>query len=165
VSGQSSSCLPFDDFFSGPKVVNTVRTFLFAQLISSSVMMGIIWFVQIVHYPLLQRVGTEVFREYHAAHTTLTSWVVAGPMLLELISSAALLWLRPPNISRALLIVNLLVVCGLWISTAFVQVPLHNKLANGFDSSVHRGLVRWNWVRTILWTLHAGMALWMIRKF
>lgn len=50
-------------------------------------MVGLIWFVQIVHYPLFAYVGAEKFIAYEAAHARLTTWVVAPPMLTEALTA------------------------------------------------------------------------------
>ena len=42
--------------------------------------------------------------------------------------------------------------------TAFVSVPLHEKLAaGGYDADTHRRLVRTNWLRVFAWWLHFGV--------
>ena len=51
---------------------------------------------------------------------------------------------------------------ALWASTAFLQVPQHTVLARGFQARAHRRLVGTNWIRTVLWTARAGLALWML---
>lgn len=56
---------------------------LFAHLVSTLLMVGIIWLVQIVHYPLLVSVGTEHFDRDAELHQSRTRLVVAGPMLVE----------------------------------------------------------------------------------
>ena len=70
-------------------------------------MTGVIWFVQVVHYPLLERVGVDRFTAYHAAHTRFTTWVVVVPMLVELISGAGLLWWRSEGIPLELAVLGL----------------------------------------------------------
>src|SRR4051812_47184292 len=65
-------------------------------------MVGIIWFVQIVHYPLFARVGAAQFPAYEGAHSSLTTAVVAAPMLIEASTSVLLVWQRPASISPVL---------------------------------------------------------------
>jgi len=55
-------------------------------------MVGVIWFVQIVHYPLFALVGEAAFSEYERHHARRTGWVVAIPMLLELGASMGTVW-------------------------------------------------------------------------
>ncbi|MCX6613692.1 MAG: hypothetical protein NTW74_22960, partial [Acidobacteria bacterium] len=60
------------------------------NLACSLYMTGLIWFVQIVHYPLFERIGTENFALYEERHQKLTTSVVAPAMLLELVASIVL---------------------------------------------------------------------------
>ena len=43
-------------------------------------------------------------------------------------------------------------VIAIWLSTAFLQIPCHNRLASGFDEQAYRMLVTTKWLRTILCT-------------
>lgn len=122
------------------------------HLLTSYYMLGVIWFVQVVHYPLMGQVGREGFIAYEQAHARLTTYVVLPPMVTELITAGLLCWYSP---EWAWWWANLVLVLLIWGSTFLVQVPLHGKLVEGFDASVHRRLVRTNWVRTVAWTVKA----------
>jgi len=136
-----------------------VRTILIVHAAATVTMVGLIWFVQIVHYPLMARVGREGFARYAASHTRRTTWVVAPPMVVEA-ALAVVLALRPPVGASA---VAAWVACGLvaliWLSTAFLLVPLHRRLAIGFDGDVHRRLVSLNWIRTVAWSVRGLLVL------
>lgn len=56
---------------------------------------------------------------------------------------------------------RLALVVIIWCSTFALQVPCHNRLAGGFDTRIHRRLVRGNWLRTIAWSLRAVFVLGM----
>ena len=45
-----------------------LRSTLFAQLAATLYMVGVIWMVQLVHYPLYNKVGREAFPEYETRH-------------------------------------------------------------------------------------------------
>jgi hypothetical protein len=127
---------------------------LVGQVLATLFMTGLIWFVQIVHYPLFDRVG-ESFTAYHRAHSRWTTWVVGPPMLIE---AATCLWtaVRPPQDVpgwQASLGLGLLVT--IWISTATLQVPQHRRLARGFETRAYRRLVATNWLRVVAWSLRA----------
>jgi hypothetical protein len=125
-------------------------------------MVGIIWFVQIVHYPLFAAVPSQAFQAYQEKHVRRTGWVVAPPMLVE-VGSALALTLYPSESLDAWLVwggVALLLV--VWGATAVFSVPLHNQLLNGFDARAHRRLLRTNWLRTLAWTLRGLFAMWLI---
>jgi hypothetical protein len=60
-----------------------VKYVLLAHLAATLFMVGVIWFVQVIHYPLFSRVGPEKFSVYSEAHSRLTTYVVGSPMLVE----------------------------------------------------------------------------------
>src|SRR5271157_6285468 len=64
-------------------------------------MVGLIWLVQVVHYPLFRLVGSGDFKGYHHNHTRLISWVVGPPMLAEGLSAAVLAWYRPAAVPES----------------------------------------------------------------
>ncbi len=137
-------------------------TLLLAHAAATLYMAGLIWFVQVVHYPLMAKVGGEGYRDYQLAHERLTTWAVGPPMLVELACALWLVIAPPPGVAPWLAYTGLALVAGLWLSTAFVQVPCHKKLAGGFDTTAHRQLVQSNRLRTLAWSLRSGIALWMI---
>lgn len=130
-----------------------------AQAFASCALAGLIWFVQVVHYPLLRLVGPDTFASYHAAHTRRTTLVVAPLMLAEALAALVLV-VDSPGSATAL--AGLALVALIWASTFLVQVPLHNRLAREPFPADLTLLVRTNVIRTLLWTLRAGLALWML---
>ncbi len=123
------------------------------HLVSTLLMVGIIWFVQIVHYPLMEYVGPEHFREYSEQHQTRTTWVVGGPMLLEAGTAAALVWFQPGRLLTPAYGISVVLLVLIWISTAYWQVPHHEKLLDGFDEFRIQKLARSNWFRTFAWSI------------
>ena len=130
-----------------------------ACLAATLFMTGVIWFVEVVHYPLMGRVGTDGWRAYHADHTRLTGRVVLVPMVVELVTSAWLVGARPTWLSPALAWAGLVAAVLTWGITFLLSVPAHNHLAAGFDSAWHRSLVGTNILRAVAWTAHAAILL------
>ncbi len=126
-------------------LVNAATTFF---------MVGVIWFVQIVHYPLFSSVGEAAFSEYERHHARRTGWVVAVPMLLELGTAIAMVWV----IGGALAWCGLSLLAVAWVSTGLWQVPAHRRLEGGFDAVIHRRLLQTNWVRTVAWSARGIIA-------
>jgi hypothetical protein len=124
-------------------------------------MAGIIWFVQVVHYPLFALAGRESFGLYEAQHATRTGWVVAPLMCVELGTTLLFLFsrLRPAAVPAVYGWVGAALVLLIWLSTFFVQVPLHNRLSAGYDPAAAAQLVATNWVRTVAWTARAILML------
>ena len=142
--------------------MNVSDGLLLAQVAATLFMTGLIWFIQIVHYPLLNRVGVEAFASYEGAHTRLTSWVVGPPMLIEAATSLNMVFWPPAGVSAGQAWSGLALVAVIWISTATMQVPQHRRLATGFDPSVHRSLVLTNWIRVLAWSLRALLVLYWL---
>lgn len=135
---------------------------LVVQILATGFMTGLIWFVQVVHYPLFAAVGAEVFPAYSARHQALTTLVVGPAMLVEAVVAALLVFARPAAIPPALAWAGLALVAVIWLSTALLQVPAHARLSEGLDpDTVHR-LVATNWIRTIAWSARAAIAAWML---
>ena len=135
---------------------------LVTNLIATAYMVGLIWMVQVVHYPLFAKVGTEHYNEYQKSHQILTSLVVGPPMLVELGTAMLLVWLKPVAVPAWSVWLALGLLAVIWASTALLQVPCHEKLTSGFDADVHRRLVATNWIRTIAWSARAGLLTWML---
>jgi hypothetical protein len=123
---------------------------------------GLIWTVQVVHYPLFNMADRENFAAFEAAHSWRIGLIVMLPMLLE-VALTAMLFLSPlegvPTWSSWLAAA---LVVTVWLSTFFLQVPQHGILGSGFDDAAHRFLVDSNWVRTIAWTAKTALLGWLI---
>ena len=135
-----------------------MKIVLLAQVFATVFMVGLIWFVQIVHYPLYANVGREQFPEYEALHNRLTTWVVGPAMLLEMVSAVALLRYAP-NGSTLLAWLGLGLLIVIWISTATLSVPAHNLLTAGFSNAAWQQLVSTNWIRTGAWSMRGVIVM------
>ena len=129
-----------------------MKLILLTQFAATMFMVGLIWFVQIVHYPLYANVGREQFSEYEALHNRLTTWVVGPAMLIEMLT--ALIFLKYfPDESTSLAWIGLGLLAVIWVSTAALSVPAHDVLTAGFADDAWQKLVSTNWIRTIAWSL------------
>ena len=125
---------------------------------------GVIWVVQIVQYPFFSFIDREKFTEYHASYTFWITPIVAPAMILELVTSILLLFYAPENVGAEFTWLALLLTLIVWASTFLLQVPLHDKLALGFDAAAHSALVNSNWIRTVVWSLRAALVLYLAWK-
>jgi hypothetical protein len=141
---------------------------LLVHAAATLVMTGLIWFVQIVHYPLFSAVGSAESPAYARAHQRLTTAVV-GPVMLVEAACAVLLLVptlsggAPPN-GRALVWFGATLLAAIWLSTALLQIPAHARLLDGYDPAVGRGLVDGNWIRTACWSARSVIALLLVRQ-
>ncbi|MFL5330342.1 MAG: hypothetical protein ACJ8C4_15685 [Gemmataceae bacterium] len=141
-----------------------IELVLLANVASTLFMTGLIWFVQIVHYPLFAQSGRDQFAAYHSAHSAATTRLVAVPMLIEMIT-AIILAIAPPApgvIAASWAGLGLIVL--IWLSTAALQIPNHTRLSTGFDARTHRSLVRGNWIRSIGWSVRTALMLTVLWK-
>jgi hypothetical protein len=116
-------------------------------------MLGVIWIIQIIHYPLFSLVGKENFINYELQHIQKTSMVIALPMLIELLSFGGLLYFSNSFRQSKLFWVSGLLIAIIWLVTFIVSVPQHNILSQGFNQKAIDLLVQSNWIRTICWSL------------
>ncbi|CAN5528284.1 hypothetical protein BH11MYX1_BH11MYX1_21240 [soil metagenome] len=126
------------------------------QLASTLPLVGLIWTIQVVHYPLFDAVRDDMFVRFHQAHSTRITLIVMPLMVVELAAATAGVVLFDPA-SRALghlaTWVGFVAVVVIWAATFLLSVPMHGRLSAGFDLSAHRRLVWTNWVRTAAWTV------------
>lgn len=140
---------------------NLSKILLLSHFAATLFMLGVIWFVQVVHYPLFAITGRTEFHAYEQRHTALTTWVVAPPMLLELLTALLIFWFRPTGVETWQIWIGLTLLGVIWLSTALIQVPCHEVLSQGFDPVVHQRLVATNWIRTSAWSLRGLLVMWM----
>ena len=133
-----------------------------AQVVGSVGMFGVIWIVQIVHYPLMRFVSGEQFARFETAHRIRISWVVGPLMLIEGVCVLAFLFAPPDALPWWLPWAGAGVEAIAIGTTAFVSAPLHERLNTHFDTATLDRLVATNWIRTIVWTGRAAVAIAML---
>ena len=138
------------------------RAALLLQLGTTLPLVGLIWFVQVVAYPLFARVAVADFVAYHESHSRLITYVVAPLMACEL--AGAMAWLIWPlgGVPRQVAWVGAALAVTTWAVTMFVSVPQHTIFARGFDARAHDLLVVTNWLRTVAWTARGAILLWVV---
>jgi hypothetical protein len=138
-----------------------VRWLLALNLAAALFLTGLIWTIQVVHYPLFARVGNSQFPAYEAAHTGRITLLAGPAMIIELIAAIGLVASRSPATPGWAAWSALALVALIWASTAFLQVPRHAQLAAGFDPAALASLVATNWIRTWAWTTRSALLLWL----
>lgn len=132
---------------------------LIVHLAVTAYLTGLVWFVQVVHYPLFEEVDRARFPAFAARHARRTTWVAGPAMLLEAGCALWLLVARPAGLPAWQPATGAALLAVVWLSTFALQVPRHRDLARGFDPAAHRRLVATNWLRTAAWTLRALLAV------
>ena len=135
-----------------------LNTILYLHLASTLIMVGVIWVIQLVHYPLFELVGRDNFVAYERSHTVRIGIIVMPTMLIEAATTIGLLALLE-GVGGTLACIGAMLLAVIWGSTALLQVPCHERLAVRFDEGAWRRLVRTNWLRTIAWSARGVLAV------
>lgn len=144
-----------------------MRPILIAHVASTLFMVGLIWTIHFVHYPLFAHVGESTYVAFQAEHVNrigkllLLPWLTEGLTLLAILILAFLGQrrdLRLPAFLNGVGMAIALIISGVWSASA------HGELADGFDADVHGRLMNANLVRTLGWTLCGICAIWLVAR-
>lgn len=133
---------------------------LLTNAASTLILCGLIWTIQVVHYPSFHYVTPDRFTHFEAFHQRRIRLLVVPFMLVELISAVGLLWYRPEALPSLWAVFGVVLVGLIWATTFTLQLPIHKRLAEGYDKQAVTALVTGNWFRTIAWTLRALLVVW-----
>lgn len=128
------------------------------QLTSCFFMTGLIWTIQLVHYPSFHFVDPNKDISFTQFHVQRITPIVLPVMVVELFSAAWLAYFKPNTMT----VLNFALVILIWLSTFFFSVPLHSKLALNYESNTISKLVKTNWPRTLLWSVRSIGLLYLI---
>ncbi len=109
----------------------------------------LIWLVQIIIYPGMHGWDPARFTVLHRDYTRRISFIV-GPLML---CQAALVLHQLITVPDNTVVVQILLIGGVWWVTIFISVPLHRKLSGGYEERTVNRLVTTNWLRTVGWNL------------
>ena len=124
---------------------------LLGHLIFTSIMTGVIWVIQIVHYPSFHFIEKELYTAFQKFHMNKISIIVIPIMLAELITGMMLF--LDKSSKSPFLIISFVILVLIWLITGVFFTKAHNELIAGYQELVINQLVAMNWIRTLLWTL------------
>ena len=124
---------------------------LLGHLIFTSIMTGVIWVIQIVHYPSFHFIEKELYTAFQKFHMNKISIIVMPIMLAELITGIMLF--LDKSSKSPFLIISFIILVLIWLITGVFFSKAHNELMTGYQELVVDQLVVMNWIRTLLWTL------------
>jgi hypothetical protein len=130
---------------------------LVMNLATAWAMTGVIWTMQLVHYPVLATASAAAPAEAVRRHRRGITPIVAPLMAAELIGACLLIADASGAVSRPGAILAAALLAGSLGLTALYFAPLHGRLARRHDDADARRLVSVNWFRTIAWTLRAAV--------
>ncbi len=119
------------------------------ELLATFGLVVLIWVVQILLYPGFNYYKDSTFTNAMTRHQNRIVYIVLPLMVIELTTA----FVKFLNDRSSLNLILLILVLLIWISTFFIQVPLHKRLLYGKDESTLAALIKTNWFRTGLWSL------------
>ena len=141
------------------------RTLIVVHCAATLFIVGLIWTIHYVHYPLFAYVGETTYVDFQDANVERIGKLLFAPWLIEAVTLAGVLALaflgghktwRVPAIVNGAAMAVVLVISGFW------SAPAHGKLANGFDQSVHQQLMTANLIRSLAWSICGICAIWLL---
>ena len=144
-----------ENFIDKYKEIISLDLVLSLQILSCYFMTGVIWIIQLVHYPSFKYIEFKQFLNFQNFHTQTITFIVGPMMVLEIFSAFYLLIAFEFS---AFWVIHSALLIGIWLCTAFLSVPIHTLLAQPHISVDERLqmvklLVKTNWPRTLLWTI------------
>ena len=119
-------------------------------------MFSVILMTQIVNYPLFSNISQNQLINYHSSYVKKISYIVIPAMSSEIVVALFLFYYH----NSFLTISSLSVIILIFISTMYIQVPIHNKISK----DLIKKLILTNWIRTILWLLKSIISVKLLNK-
>ena len=111
-------------------------------------MIGVILMTQLITYPSFLKIDKNDFVSFHKKYVRNISFIAVPIMILELLT---LVYMNV-YINNLLFMKSLLVLIVIWLVTFIIIVPIHNRLSKRLEIDKIVSLIRYNWIRTVLWT-------------
>ena len=124
---------------------------------------GIVWFTQLAVYPLWPLVEAQHFHDFHLAWWR-GMWPSFAPVVLMLLCSVALFWVRPKGISTPLLWMGIALQVTVHTLTVLFWAPIQAAMATpqGMSMLKYQQLMSTHWWRVGLFVAYAALSVWML---
>jgi len=136
---------------------------LLANLAATLLLTGLAWSLTLVQLPILLRSDYPELVRQLALHRRLNSRLMVAPMSVEFATSAWLVFAPPSGTGRGLFGLGFGLVWVVGYATVWYSL-LHRKLTRGYNKPAMDRMRMWNLVRTLCWTGHSGLLLWIVAK-
>jgi len=128
------------------------------HLLATGFMVGLIWTIHAVHYPLFAFVP-EPYEPFQSEHMSRITKLLVVPWGIEVFTALGLVLTAETDTQRNWSLAGGVLVVGIVAVTGLLAAPAHGRLLQRFDPEEHRQLMRVDLLRTLLWTARGGVAL------
>lgn len=123
---------------------------------------AIVWFMQVVHYPLLGYVDADRWEEYREKRRTLTVMITYPLMAFEALTGFTLILLATQSPAYPYLAFSLVLLVGLLIYTFMYLNPQLKKITGPGDADGQKKFIKLHWIRTAGWSLRLLLLIFTI---
>lgn len=132
-----------------------------SQIMLCSLLTGLIWVIQLVHYPAFHHIDQQRFAAFEEFHSQRITFIVGIAMPLEL--ATAILVYLDGSWPEWFSLMNILGILLIWGVTAVFSIPCHNRLTKGYDKATVDRLIATNWLRTAIWSMRAAAMFFLVK--
>lgn len=134
---------------------------LIIQAITAYAMLGIVFYMQLIHYPLYLKIK-QGFERYERAHVKRSAYLIGPLMLVELLTAFGLVTYASSDFVTRLSVFNLILIIATWIVTFLLSMPQHQRLsAHRSEKKIHQ-LINSNWLRSLFTLARAVLITFLI---
>lgn len=134
-----------------------------AHLAGTAAMVGLIWTIHAVHYPLFGLVGDDRYPDYQREHMRRITRLLVVPWATEGCSALALVVMTEGS-DRVLALIGLALLAVVVAITGLGAAPIHGRLIDGFDGPLHDRLMQFDLLRALGWTLRLVVAVALVGR-
>lgn len=116
------------------------------------VLTGLIWVIQLVHYPMFQFLDLKNHSKAMQFHQQRISLIVVPLMLFELISGVYLAYSQWAILS-GFHAINIALLLIIWVHTFGLMVPFHQTMSIQPTIALLQKTLQHHWIRTMAWSL------------
>ena len=128
-------------------ILNNDNIVINIHFASTAVMVGVIWVIQLLHYPTFHYIEKNNYSQFQKFHMNRISYIVIPAMVIEMLSGIMLV-----IINDDFIISFSFLVC-IWIITFVFFTNIHQRLLSKYENTAVEKLVNLNWIRTAFWTV------------
>ena len=141
-----------------------IEIIFIAHIVSTFIIVGVIWYAQIALYPLMKFINKEKFSRYKHEYNRLIMPIATIMLSIELITAIALVWIHPRAIPLWMVLASLAILISAWLLTWSSCVPHHMRLEKGYNKFSYMVLLKLNLARAFLCTIRSFLVLLMIGR-
>ena len=128
-----------------------LNLFIDIHFLATSIMVGVIWVIQLLHYPSFHFIQKSDYPKFQQFHMSRISFIVVPAMIIEFITG--IMMLQFGFSSNFLFIFSLFILLVIWVITLVFFTKMHQGLISGYNEVIVDRLISINWSRTLLWSI------------